>query len=361
MTAIPVLEVMVSTSPGGGPSQVLSLAPRLRALGFAPIVAGPADGALAPAFREDGIEVVDVRTDRLASRAIGTLVQLIRARGVRLVHTHGKGAGLHGRLAARAAGIPVVHTFHGLHFESYRAPARALYLALERALGRITAGFVCVSSAEHGEATRLRLIPPGRGRIVPNGVDVAALEAAALDRVAARQALGIDPDTVTIGAVARLDPVKGLDLLARAMAHLKDVQLVVIGAGPERSRLARLAAPARVRFAGEIVGAARLLHAFDACVTASAKEGMPIGVLEAMALARPVVASNIPAHREVLGADYPALAPRSPVEFAEAVAEVVGNRDLAEALGRRNRRRVADFDLAAMVDATARIYRQLLL
>lgn len=361
MSAVPVLEVVVSTSPGGGPTQVLALAPRLRALGFEPIVAGPMNGALAPAFRDDGIEVVDVRTDRLAPGAIGTLVQLIRARGVRLVHTHGKGAGLHGRLAARAAGVPVVHTFHGVHFESYRAPTRALYLALERGLGRMTAAFVCVSSAEHAEATRLRLIPPGRGRIVPNGVDVAALEAAALDRIAARRMLGLDPDAVVIGTVARLDPVKGIDVLARAMAHLSDVQLVVIGAGSERSRLERLAPPSRARFVGEIVGAARLLHAFDVCVTASAKEGMPIGVLEAMALGCPVVASDIPAHREALGGDYPALAPRAPAEFAKVVAEVIGNLDLAGALGRRNRHRVADFDVAVMVESTARIYRELLL
>jgi glycosyltransferase involved in cell wall biosynthesis len=74
-----------------------------------------------------------------------------------------------------------------------------------------------------------------------------------------------------------------------------------------------------------------------------------------------VVASDIPAHREMLGADYPALAPRAPAGLAKAIAGVVGNRDLSEALGRRNRQRVADFDVAAMVAATARIYRDLLL
>jgi glycosyltransferase involved in cell wall biosynthesis len=338
---------------------VLSLSSRLRDHGFAPVVAGPAGGTLAAVFRDAGVEVIDVPTDRLTPGAIGRLVQVIRARGIRLVHTHGKGAGLHGRLAARAVGIPAVHTFHGIHFEGYAAPKRATYLALERALARLTAAIVCVSAAEHAEAVRLGVLSAGRGRVVPNGVDIAAVEAGALDRGAARQALGLTADGRYVGAVARLDPVKGLDVLVQAIAQVPGSGLVLIGAGPERARLASLAGAHRVRFAGEIVGAARLLRAFDACVTASAKEGMPLGVLEAMALGQPVVASDIPAHREVLGEDYPGLSARSPEAFARVITRVIGEPGLAEALGARNRLRANDFDLERMVEGTVKIYREL--
>ena len=357
---VPVLEVVTSTDAGGGPSQVLSLVSRLRNHGFAPVVAGPAGGTLVTVFRDAGVEVIDVPTDRLAPGAIGRLVRVMRARGFRLVHTHGKGAGLHGRLAARAVGIPAVHTYHGIQCEGYAAPRRAMSLALERALARLTAAVVCVAAAEHAEATRLGVLSSGRARVVPNGVDIAALEAGALDRGAARQALGLPSDAPYVGAVARLDPVKGLDVLVRAIAQVPGTGLVLIGAGPERARLASLAPPDRVRFAGEIVGAARLLRAFDACVTASAKEGMPLGVLEAMALGRPVIASDIPAHREALGQDYPGLSARSPEAFATAIARVVGEPGLAEALGARNRLRVNHFDLDRMVDATVEVYREVL-
>ena len=138
MTATPlILQVLVSTQPGGGPQHVLALAAGLRARGWRFIVAGPRDGVLFERFVPVAESVVETRTDRLNPATVLKLVRLIRRHGVGLVHSHGKGAGLHARLAARITGVPAVHTLHGLHYEQYGALGRAAYLGLERRLAGI--------------------------------------------------------------------------------------------------------------------------------------------------------------------------------------------------------------------------------
>jgi len=122
---IPIVQVIVSTREGGGPQHVLTVAQGLRARGWRSIMVGPADGPLFARFGEAGLDAVALRTDRLQPLTLMRLVRLIRRTGARLVHSHGKGAGVHGRLAARLAGVPAVHTFHGIHYERYAPPTRA--------------------------------------------------------------------------------------------------------------------------------------------------------------------------------------------------------------------------------------------
>jgi glycosyltransferase involved in cell wall biosynthesis len=364
---IPVLEVLVSTRAGGGPQHVLTLATGLRARGWAPVVAAPRDGAFFERFEAAGLEVVEVAANRLRPDALLTLMRLVHGRGIRLVHSHGKGAGLHGRLAARMLGVPAVHTFHGLHFERYRPLPRRAYLALERRLARWTQRVVSVSRAQEDEALALDLFPREISRVVVNGVDAAALNAAALDRWDARAELGLPAGVPVIGCAARLDEVKRLDVLLEAAAALRRPGLVVaiIGAGAEerrlRARATSLGLGAAVKFAGEIAGAARLFRAFDVYAAPSRKEGMPLAVLEAMALGLPVVASDIPAHLEVLGPACEGLVEGSAGAFGVAFARLLDDPATRQAWGAQNRTRArSEFDAAGMVSAMDAVYREAL-
>jgi glycosyltransferase involved in cell wall biosynthesis len=278
------------------------------------------------------------------------------------VHSHGKGAGFYGRLVARACGIPAVHSFHGIHFERYPRPVRALYLALERTLARSTAAIVNQSAAQHAEGLALRLFTAQQSRIVPNGIDVAALRDGARTRDAARASLGVDKTAGVVGCAARFDPVKGLDLLVQATAALDGATLVLIGDGPDAPRLAALAAPLgpRVVRPGEVSSAARLFTAFDVYAAPSAKEGMPLAVLEAMALGVPVVASDIPAHREVLGPDHGALIPRTLEALTSALRRALSDAGWRDTLAARGLTRAERFDASRMVAEIAGVYRDVL-
>ena len=367
MSGIPILQLLVSTRTGGGPRHVHDLALGIRARGFDPLVAGPRDGLLFDRFGDAGIETIELAVNSLAPSVTREAGRLIRARGVRLVHSHGKGAGLHGRVAARLCGVPAVHTHHGIHYEGYSAPARAAYLGLERWLSRSTAAVINVSRSQEAEGLALGLFAATRSRVIPNGVDVDRLTAHALDRDAARAALGLGGSDRVIGCAARFDPVKGLDLLLRAAARLADptLRVVLIGAGDEALRMRTLAGAlglsGRARFPGEIPEAARLFRAFDLYVSPSRKEGMPLAVLEAMALGLPVVATDIAGHREVLGDDSPGLTEPTEEDLGGALGRWLADPSVAHAAGLANRARVTrEFGAQRMIDATARVYREML-
>ena len=367
MSGIPVLELLVSTREGGGPRHVHDLALGLRARGFQPYVAGPRDGPVFEELRDAGIETIELATNSLVPSVIREAVRLVRSHGVELVHSHGKGAGLHGRIAARLCGVPAVHTHHGIHYERYPGLGRAAYVGLERWLSRSTAAVINVSRAQEAEGLALGLFRAPRSRVVRNGVDVGRIASDALDRGAARIALGLESGDRVIGCAARFDPVKGLDGLLRAAADLRDpgLRVVLIGAGEELPRMRTLAAAlgltTAARFPGAIPGAARLFRAFDVYVSASRKEGLPLAVLEAMALGLPVVATDIPGHREALGDDSPGLAGPSDEDLAAVLRRWLADPGAARAAGLANRARVArEFDLWRMIDDTARVYREVL-
>jgi glycosyltransferase involved in cell wall biosynthesis len=362
----PILQVLVSTQPGGGPQHVLALIAGLRARGWRFVVAGPRDGVLFDRFAPLAVAVVETRTDRLNPLTVVKLVRLIRRHGVGLVHSHGKGAGLHGRLAARLAGVPAVHTLHGLHYEQYGAPGRAAYLGLERRLSGITRVIVNVSRAQQEEGLALGLFQARQSRVVVNGVDSSRLAARQLDRWDARAVLGLDQGALVIGSVARFDPVKQLDVVLRATVLARPTAAVaLVGRGPEEARLRALAAElglgARAVFPGEVEDAARCLAAFDVYAAPSRKEGLPLGVLEAMALGLPVVASDIAAHREVLGPLSDALVAATPEAFGARLGALLADAEQRALLGAQNRTRArSEFDVRSMLDALDGVYREVL-
>jgi glycosyltransferase involved in cell wall biosynthesis len=362
----PILQVLVSTQPGGGPQHALALTTGLRARGWSFVVAGPHDGVLFERFTPVAASVAEVRTDHLNPLTVAKLVRLIRRHGVGLVHSHGKGAGLHARLAARIARVPAVHTFHGLHYEQYGTLGRAAYLALERRLAGWTRVIINVSRAQQEEGRALGLFRAGQSRVVVNGVDSARLTSRQLDRWDARAMLGLDQAALVVGCVARFDPVKRLDILVRATALAQPVATVaLVGRGPEEARLRALATElglgARAVFPGEVEDAARCLAAFDLYAAPSRKEGLPLGVLEAMALGLPVVASDIAAHREVLGPVSDGLVTATPEAFGARLGALLADPDQRAQLGAQNRTRArSEFDVRSMLDALEGVYREVL-
>jgi glycosyltransferase involved in cell wall biosynthesis len=134
---------------------------------------------------------------------------------------------------------------------------------------------------------------------IPNFLDADAFVLADESaRLAQRRAWGVPDGAFVIGIVARLSPVKNHSLLISAAAHLeRRIHLVLVGDGPSRAALEKLAQQMgladRVHFAGEVVSRENLHQYFDVSVLCSTSEGFPNSVLEAMAAARPVIATPV--------------------------------------------------------------------
>jgi len=366
-----VLELVVSTELGGGPAHVAALMQAWPRDAFEITVAGPGQGPFAPVFRRAGAEFVDVPLDRFAGSNLLQLTRLIRERDIDLVHTHGKGAGLFGRAAARLVGVPAVHTFHGLHDRAYPPGLRQLYVWMERALIGPRGHVVHVSPSQARDAARLGLYPRWRSRLIPNGLDTQRVEAAVRAQPVTRSQLGIPEGVPLIGTLARLDRVKAIDVLIRAfktcLAELPDARLLLVGEGPERARLERqartLGLGERVRFTGAIPDGFRCLPILDVYTSASRREGLPMSVLEAMCLERPIVASDVGGHRDALqhGRTGVLIQVGDSAALADAWVRMIRYREMAERLGRRARADVLErFSATRMADQVAALYNLIL-
>jgi glycosyltransferase involved in cell wall biosynthesis len=205
----------------------------------------------------------------------------------------------------------------------------------------------------------------GRYVVVPNGVDLTALAATGTEeRVEARARLGL-PDAPLAVCVARLSRQKGQDVLLEAWpairASVEDAMLVLVGDGPAEHEL-RAAASTGVDLVGQRDDVRDWLTAADVVVAPSRWEGMSLSLLEAMAVGRSVVATDVPGAREALGGEAGAIvATESVSELADAVVERLRDRDLAAAEGRSGRRRAErHHDVRIANDRIAALYGELL-
>jgi glycosyltransferase involved in cell wall biosynthesis len=363
---IRVLQLLTGTALGGGPRQVRHLVRHLPAEEFEVRIAGPWDRQFAEELQALRVQLVaiDVDTVRKLPLTLRRVLRLIRSMRADVVHTHGKGAGLYGRLAARLAGVPAVHTFHGIHYESYSRAGRHAYLALERWLAGLTHTVINVSEEQDREAIRLGVARPGRSRVVVNGIDVDELSARAPGE---RAALGLREDTQVIGCVARFDPVKRHEVLVEALALIAPrrpkVSLLLAGDGPEKARIEERAAaipgnPVVTR--GPTGWGTNLFASCDLYVTTSSKEGLPMAPLEAMAWGLAVIATDVPGHKDVVvhGTTGLLVPPDDPPALAAAIESLLDDPARRQRMGEAGRARVLrNFTVAPMVAATADVYR----
>lgn len=250
-----------------------------------------------------GIPVYDLgmKSNRQV-HSVFRLARIMREGAYNVVHLHLYRASLYGRLAARLAGTPVVitteHSLGETLIEGRRKalPVRLLYLATEP----LSDATVAVSA----KVRKLLVewgVPGAKIRVIPNGLDPERFAFDPEAREHLRKELGIPEDGFVLGSVGRLHAPKRYDHLVRAATPLlrEDAWLLLVGDGPERSRLMRLAQESgisrRVIFAGERDDVPRLLSAMDLFVSPSEEETFGLAILEAAAAGLRVVAADCPA------------------------------------------------------------------
>jgi len=206
-------------------------------------------------------------------------------------------------------------------------------------------------------------LPEKRLRYVPNGIDCARFTGAP-DTSFARAA-GIDDARPVIGTVAALRAEKNVGRLIEAFAILRrhhDAQLVIVGDGPERAGLValadRLGVGGRVLFTGNCATPEKLLPTFTLFALSSDTEQMPLSLLEAMASARPVAATDVGDVRAMLAEENRGLVTALDAEaLAGAMKRLLDDPQAARTIGSANRRRAeAEFDQTRMFEAYRALY-----
>jgi teichuronic acid biosynthesis glycosyltransferase TuaC len=218
--------------------------------------------------------------------------------------------------------IPVVVTARGSDINvlaRHTIPRRLILRAAHQA-----AAVVTVSESLRTELIRMG-VPAGRVRTLRNGVDLVRFSPG--DRTAVRRSLGLNAFTVL--SVGRLVPGKGHAIVAQALQQIPDAEFVIVGDGPERSAIEEVVnvggLGSRVRFTGSLphTKLVEYYRAADVMVLASASEGMPNVVLEALACGTPVVATAVGGIPEILDRSVGrVVARRDPHQIAAAINEL---------------------------------------
>lgn len=352
-----VLHVITGLAAGGAEQQLRLLLRHQR--GRAEVAALTNPGCVADAIRADGTAVheIGMRHNRDVG-ALPRLVRLIRAGGFDLVHTHLYRSCVYGRVAARLAGVRhIVATEHSLgqrviEGRPLSPGARGLYLATEQ-LGQIT---IAVSST-----VAARLVGWGvsarRIEVIPNGIDIDRYRFDPMARHRTRARLGIAPERVVVGSVARLVPGKRLDLVLRAVHRQPGVTALIVGEGPQRVELTALAAELDVHavFTGEATDVPDLLSAMDIVIAPAQEETFGLSVIEALAAGLSVLYVACPALD-----DLPGPAPRGARQVTAEAGAIA--HALAETIAAAPRRRpppVLDrYDIARVAGQVGALYQR---
>lgn len=333
-----ILYVITDLELGGVPLHLLRLATAMRSRGFrvqvvslAPI--GPVGRMLADA----GFEVQSCEgCCGLDFRVISRLAEVAAECSPDIVHSLLFHANQAARLVAALGGFPserIVAEIQTVEVE------RRWHLLVDRLTHRMCRLTVGNSESVIDHLNRNAKIPMDRLRVIPGGIDVERIESA----VRAGRSGTAHQLAKTILWVGRLDPVKGLDLLLRAMTTViravPDARLRLVGDGPERKRLEDLAASMslgpRLEFLGARNDVPVLLATCDLFVFPSRTEGLPNALLEAMAAGLPIVTTDVPGCRDLIKHEVTGL--RVPYgdtsALAQAMVRMLNDAALAARLG----------------------------
>lgn len=366
-----VLIALTSADPGGAPQVVYDLLSRARLKDFEFVIAAP-QGVFLQKFRKLGYKVFPIRLDRISLTSFRKFLKVASRERVDLINSHGKGAGLYARKVGFILGVPVVQTFHGLHYDYRNRFVRFIYISLEKLLTRFTARFINVSAGQQREGLALGIFPKSKSKVVVNGIDVSEIDKVKLSESDFRAKLGLRPSDFVVTMAARFDPVKGherlVGMLPDLLKNIPNLKIVFAGDGELRRPVERLAkkleVSSAIRFLGQRSDVFKIFKVSDAAVLPSYHEGMPLTVLEAMACRLPVVGSDVVGIRDLVkdGGNGYLVDFNDEAEVAKVLRQLGRSAVLRRRMGERGRQFVEqNFGMGKFVDSTLNVYRQALI
>jgi glycosyltransferase involved in cell wall biosynthesis len=328
----------------------------------------PDMGALVAELEAEGVPVACLGRRRILDpRWLASLRRSLIRDPVDIVHAHSPVAAVGARIVARS--LPrrqrprVVSTDHSLWDSHVTATRWADGLTSGLDDARLT-----VSEAVRASLPR-RI--HRRSLVVSPGIEVERVRAQRAHRDAVRAELGLEPGTLAVGTVANLRPVKAYpDLLTAALEvieRLPHVRFVTVGQGPQEAEVralhSRLGLGDRVLLLGHRPDAVRLMAACDVFVLSSLHEGLPVALMEALALGLPVVATDVGGIPELIepGREGLLVPPGRPGELATALVTVLTDAERRRQMTEAAARRGAALSIEAAVRRTQAVYYELAL
>lgn len=367
-----ILHLRTVCGRGGGPEKTLLNSPRFLADGYDVRLAYirptcDPEYDLPQRAEQAGVVLYDIPErsgfDPFTLTRLATVMREFRPH---LLHAHDYKTNFLSLILGRWFRIPVITTAHGNVTTGRKLNA---YYRLDRWALRRMDHVIAVSSDLWKYLAEIR-VPEARRSLIGNAIDTDACRRT-VPVAQAKAKLGLAPDRLLLGAVGRLQPEKGFDVLIRAASLLYavgfDFDVAIAGDGPLRAQLEKDAAKAdprgRIRFLGWQTNAQPFFEAMDVFVLSSRREGLPNVLLEAMALEVPVVATRIAGVPAVVedGISGLLVAPDSAPELATAIERVLRHSRLRQTLAAEGRRVIEErFSFRVRMETVRSVYERVL-
>ncbi len=332
--------------------------------------------------KKQGIEIIDVPSlvRRISPindlRGLVALFRLMRKLEPHIVHTHTSKAGMLGRLAAWLARVPtIVHTPHGHVFYGHfgRSLSR-IFLQMERLLAKITHHHIALTPEEGNDYLNLGVAKSNNISVIHSGVDLNCFKRSATKSGPRRNELGISPDSLVVGYVGWLIPIKGVTYLVNAMAEViqrhPNSLLVLVGKGDEeaeeemklKEQVENLGLTDNVRFLGWRPDVDGIMGCFDIFVLPSLNEGMGRVLVEAMAAGLPIVASRVGGIPDLVthGENGLLVPPADAGALERAISDLLSDKARRKRMGETGKSICRPYSVEAMVEKIDNLYSRLL-
>ena len=347
------MQVTWSLVAGGAEIYALTIASRLDNSRFeAMMCAIDQGGAIEGEVQKHGLPYwIMQRRPGIDWRLFGRMHRLLRRKRIDVLQTHHFNQLFYSAPGAKLLGIHIFHTEHDVELAKkprLRIALRLLSLCCEKMIA---------IGDEIAQMYRDLGIPDHKIEIVRAGVELSSFHES---RAAARAELGLEENARVALIVARLFPEKNhrllLDAFAQAAQNHPRFRLLIAGEGTEaeaiRAQIETLKLSEKVQMLGVRRDVPRLLAASDVFVLSSEREGLPIAVLEALAAARPVVATSVGNVPDVVrdGVSGRLVPPGNKEAFAVALEELLSDAESCEKMGQAGREIARDYDVHHMIE-----------
>jgi len=299
---------------------------------------------------------------------------LCKSEGYNLIHTHTPIASVISRLALRKEkNIKMVYTAHGFHF--YKGAPKQnwiIYYTIEKWLSKYTDCLITINNEDHNIAQSSGFSAPKVYQVNGVGISLEALKPLSLEnKTIKRESIGISKNAFVLFYAAELNHNKHQDLLIESIDILKDkipsIKLLLAGEGPMASDYQTLVnkknLQSHIEFLGYRKDVPDLLNIADVAVSSSRREGLPVNVMEAMAMGLPVVATDCRGHRDLISNNENGiLADKdSPYMFADAILKLFESDKLRNTYGSNNEEKIKNYSIEYVLKQMREIYNQFLL
>lgn len=367
---IKVLQAIRQGLVGGGESHVLSLVAALDKERFEPVVLSFTDGPMITRLKEMDIRHFVVPSLKAFDISCWMRVKaLIEEEEIDIVHAHGSRAASNLFLPAKLASRPLLYTIHGWSFhEDQPYLQKHLRIWSEMLLTKGARANISVSSSNRD--TGVKYFRHFQSTVINNGIDLRQFNPDQ-ELPDIRKELGIPAHHTVAGYIARItkqkDPLNMIQAFKQVLATTPDMTLLVVGEGDMKEEMVSLAQSLNITsniiFLPFRQDVPALLQAVDIYCLPSLWEGLPIGLLEAMAMRKAVIVTAVDGSREIVqhGKNGLIVAAGDPGQLAEAMITLHTNSPLRQKLQQRAAETVAgNYSVQGMTQQVETLYRGIL-